>query len=89
MRSLCKKQLAALRSLGPNLVCIIGGNEHRSLLKRGLLEALGSDGDSFFAITTNGLRALADALDAGTLPKGTIENFRSRSNSPTPTEVNP
>jgi hypothetical protein len=78
MKPLGKNQLAALKSLGPNMACIVGGKEHFSLLKRGLVEALDQDGDSMFmfVITPDGLRALADAIDGGKLPRMTIDDFK-------------
>lgn len=73
-----KNQLATLRALGPHLVCIVGSKEHRSLQKRGLVESLGDDGNSFFAITPDGLRSLADAIDSGKLHRWTIDDFKPK-----------
>jgi len=79
MTPLGKNQLATLRTLGPSLCCIVGGKEHRSLAKRGLIQALSDDGDAFFVITPDGLRALADAWDNGKLPRVTLDDFKPRS----------
>lgn len=73
-----KNQLATLRSLGPHLTCIVGDKTHKSLAAHGLVEALGADGDGFWVITPAGLCALADAIDAGLLPRLTRDNFRTR-----------
>lgn len=78
-RPLGKNQLATLRALGPYRVCIVGGKKHKSLARRGLCEALGDD--SFYAITPDGLRALADAIDRGQLKRWTLDDFKVRKGS--------
>lgn len=57
------RQLKTLRSLSVVGAIIVGDREIRRLRDMGLLNAAGDD--SFFHITPNGLRALADAADAG------------------------
>jgi hypothetical protein len=66
------KQIELLAALGcPTWSMICGDKMLRRLAALGLLRPLGDD--SFFCITPAGLRALADALDAGrikqSLPK--------------------
>ncbi|MER9912853.1 hypothetical protein NKJ71_19695 [Mesorhizobium sp. M0050] len=41
------------------------------------MKAVGSDGDSFYVVTADGLRAVADALDSGALAPVTIEDFKA------------
>jgi hypothetical protein len=63
-----KHQLKLLAGLGsPFTLLVVGDALSASLVKRGLLEATGRSGDSFFRITPAGLRELADALDRGDL----------------------
>lgn len=68
MAKLGCRQLDHLKTLGPHLIEIVGSPILRSLKKRGLVKALGEDGDSFYCITPDGLRALADAMDDGRVP---------------------
>lgn len=68
MGPLGKNQLHWLLVLGsPARRVVTGDRAVRSLVKRGLLKAAGSDGDSIFQITPDGLRALADAHERGDL----------------------
>ena len=63
------KQLQKLRTLGPSLCQIVGDDVCRSLAKRGLLASDSEDGEAFYHITPDGMRALADAIDDGKLPR--------------------
>lgn len=66
MRPLGKRQidlLAMMTSVGRALV--VPNEVSKALCKRGLMEVSGRDIDGFVVVTPNGLRALADAMDAG------------------------
>ena len=64
MRPLGKHQLELLAGLAcPGRALIVPGKVSESLVRRGLLKCY--DDGSFSCITPNGLRALADALEAG------------------------
>lgn len=65
-RSLGAKQLAVLRDLSLRYVGLVPYETERSLIRRGLLR---SD-DGPYCITSAGLRALADAMDAGKIEDG-------------------
>jgi hypothetical protein len=58
------KQLQMLRAVGTTSAVVVSCRTTRRLCDIGLMEANGSDG-SFASITPAGLRALADAVDAG------------------------
>lgn len=73
-----KNQLDFIASMCLGRACIVGDKLLRSLAKSGCLKALGSDSDSFYVITADGLRAVADAMDRGTIPQVTIEAFKPR-----------
>lgn len=66
-RPLGPKQIEALRIFRPGSFAIVGDKQLRRLAQLGLLKAHGPEGDSFYGITSAGLRALADAADAGRL----------------------
>lgn len=67
-RRLGPAQIEALASVcGVRRVCLTPMREDRSLIKRGLLRA---DESGACCITPDGLRALADALEAGRLEDG-------------------
>lgn len=67
-RPLGKNQSWLLRQLAnPWLILIVGDREARSLAKRGLLKAHGAGGDSHYQITPDGLRLVADEMEAGTM----------------------
>lgn len=74
-----KRQLDFLAIMaGTGNAVVVGDKLIRTLADRGCLRALSAKGDSFYTITSAGLRAVADALDAGTLPAATIEDFKPR-----------
>lgn len=76
--ALGKHQLNFLAGMaGTGSAVIVGDKLVRSLAKRGLLRSLSEKGSSFYTITPDGLRAVADALDSGALPMTTIDNFRN------------
>ena len=64
------RQLELLRGIGTTGALVVGNKTSRRLCALGLMKAHGRDG-SFAAITPAGLRALADAAEAGR-----IELFR-------------
>ena len=77
MARLGKNQLDFLAGLaGPRRAAIVGDKLLRSLAKSGYIKALGDD--SFYVITPDGLRAVADALDSGALKPTTLEDFKSK-----------
>jgi hypothetical protein len=59
-----KQQLHLLKAVGITAALVVPSPASRRLCEMGLLKAHGADG-SFAAITPAGLRALADAADAG------------------------
>jgi hypothetical protein len=65
-RPLGPKQIAALRDLALRYVGLVPDTIARSLIARGLLR---EDGGAY-CINAAGLRALADALDAGKVEDG-------------------
>lgn len=69
------RQLEMLRTLSTRLVLVVGNSRTRRLCELGLCESLPNG--SMVRITANGLRALADAADAGRLPifENTIEEM--------------
>lgn len=58
------RQLRLLRTVGTHSALVVPDGRSRRLCELGLLESHGGDG-SFAAITPAGLRALADAAEAG------------------------
>lgn len=64
MIRLGKPQLERLRGIGTSAALVVPDAMSRRLCELGLLKAHGKDG-SFSAITPSGLRALADAAEAG------------------------
>lgn len=77
MAPLGKNQLDFLMKMsGMGRAVIVGDKLIRSLCDRGLLVALSTEGDSFFVLTPNGLRAIADAIDSGALKAPTIDDFK-------------
>ncbi|HRP26369.1 hypothetical protein [Thauera sp.] len=64
MTRLGPKQLALLRTVGTSSALVVASATSRRLCALGLMRAHGTDG-SFAAITPAGLRALADAVEAG------------------------
>lgn len=62
--ALGKKQLEMLRLVGTHSALVVPCARSRRLCDLGLMKAHGTDG-SFAAATPAGLRALADAVDAG------------------------
>lgn len=58
------RQLRKLRTVGTRMALVVPDKTSRRLCELGLMVAHGDDG-SFAAITPAGLRALADAVDAG------------------------
>lgn len=62
-RPLGPKQLDALRGLALGLVGLVPDATDRSLIRRGMLRQ--EDGDGCYCIAPAGLRALADAIEAG------------------------
>jgi len=60
------RQLETLRAVGTHAALVVPDKTSRRLCALGLMVAHGDDG-SFAAITPAGLRALADAVDAGRL----------------------
>lgn len=68
-----KNQLALLRSVGTTAALIVPSRESRRLCDLGLME---SEPDGSIArITPNGLRALADSVDAGQSELFTIKRW--------------
>lgn len=59
------KQLEMLMLCGVGRALVVGDRTSRRLCELGLMRAHGKDGDSIVAVTAEGLRALADASDAG------------------------
>jgi hypothetical protein len=60
-----KHQLELLRNLGATSAVVAPDKTTRRLCALGLMHAHGGKDGSFAAITPAGLRALADAVDAG------------------------
>ncbi len=60
-----KRQLALLRGVGPTSAVVVPDGTTRRLCDLGLMKAHGGEDGSFAAVTPAGLRALADAVDAG------------------------
>lgn len=65
------RQLELLRALAITRALVIHNKISRRLCEIGLMKAMGEDGNSFICVTPAGLRAIADAADAGR-----IELFR-------------
>ncbi|MEJ8308544.1 hypothetical protein [Agrobacterium larrymoorei] len=61
-----KRQLETLLSVGCTSAMIVPTPITKRLCEIGLMKSHGPDG-SFASITTDGLRALADAVDAGSI----------------------
>ncbi|RWO22858.1 hypothetical protein [Mesorhizobium sp.] len=76
MARLGKNQLNFIAGMCLGRACVVGDKLLRSLAKAGCLKALGSD--SFYVITADGLRAVADAIDRGAIPPVTMDAFKSR-----------
>jgi hypothetical protein len=77
MARLGKNQIELLaRMTGQGRAVVVGDKLIRSLAKAGCMSALSHNGDSFYVVTSAGLRAVADALDAGSLPPVTIDDFK-------------
>lgn len=64
MTRLGKNQLRLLRGVGITAAVVVPDALTRRLCELGLMKSVAADG-SFAHITPNGLRALADAADAG------------------------
>jgi hypothetical protein len=64
-----KNQLHRLLGLAsPGMMLVVGGDRvSNSLVKRGLIGPRTDDPNAFLGITPNGMRALADAFEAGEL----------------------
>jgi predicted transcriptional regulator len=63
----------------PGLSYIVGNKVLASLVRRGLMASASSKGDSFYHITAQGLRILADEADAGRLRLAPdLEKIRKR-----------
>lgn len=69
-RKLGPKQIKTLSIFRPGSFAVCGDKQLRRLAELGLVKAHGSCGDSFYGITSAGLRALADAADDGRLDLG-------------------
>lgn len=79
MARLGRKQLTFLANMaGTGFAVVVGDAFIRRLVAHGCLRPLGPEGDSFFVVTPAGLRAVADALDAGTIPAVTIDAFKPK-----------
>jgi hypothetical protein len=75
MRPFGRKQLEFLgRMAGYGRAVVVGDALIRSLAARGAMRPLG--GNAFYVITADGLRAVADAMDAGAIPAITIDDFK-------------
>jgi hypothetical protein len=61
-------QIRRLASIAVGMCQVVPDSVSRSLTRRGLMEPTGSDGESLVVVTPAGLRALADAMDAGRFP---------------------
>jgi hypothetical protein len=66
-RPLGPKQLGALRDLALRYVGLVPNATDRSLIARGMLR---QDGSEAYCIAPAGLRALADAIEAGKVEDG-------------------
>jgi hypothetical protein len=64
MTRLGKNQLRLLRAVGITAAVVVPSPQTKRLCELGLMKSVDADG-SFAHITPNGLRALADAADAG------------------------
>lgn len=64
MTALGKNQLSMLRAVGITAAVVVPSPLTKRLCELGLMKSVDADG-SFAHITPNGLRALADAADAG------------------------
>lgn len=78
MARLGKNQIKSLAGMCLGRAVVVGDKIERSLVKAGCMEALGSEGDSFYVITANGLRAVADAMESGAIPPVTMDAFRPK-----------
>lgn len=78
MARLGKNQLKFAAGMCLGRASIVGDKLLRSLARAGCLQPLGSDGDSFYVITAEGLRAVADALDSGAIPPVTMNDFKPK-----------
>lgn len=72
MKALGKRQEQRLAALALGSFQIVASDRvAQSLARRGLTKAAGRDADAFHRITPAGLRALADAMQAGRLDEWT------------------
>jgi hypothetical protein len=78
MARLGKNQIDFIAGMCLGRACIVGDKLMRSLAKAGAMKALGSDGDSFYVLTADGLRAVADAIDSGAIPPVTMDAFKPK-----------
>jgi len=79
MARLGKNQIEFLAGLAaPRRAAVSGDKLLRSLATRGLVKPLGANGDSFFVVTADGLRAVADALDSGAIKETTLDDFKQK-----------
>jgi hypothetical protein len=78
MGRLGKNQIDFLAGICLGRAYIVGDKMMRSLASNGCLQALGKEGDSFYVITADGLRAVADALDSGKLPAQSLDAFKMK-----------
>jgi hypothetical protein len=85
-RPLSDGQLATLKGLAVRGALVVPGRPAHRLIKRGYLTCLdpnGADGKGSFAvITPKGLRALADAAEAGRIKLLTLEDFKPPAPAP-------
>lgn len=81
-RRLGTKQIEALRIFRPGSFAVCGDKQLRRLAELGLVKAHGPSGDSFYGITSAGLRALADAVDEGRLDLSCPPGLASDKESP-------
>lgn len=76
MAQLGKNQLQFLAGMAHvNSAVVVPDKLTKALVKRGLLVALASDGESCLAITPDGYRAIADALGAGSLVRPPLKDW--------------
>lgn len=71
------RQLEMLRACGPNFKIVVGCKMVRRLIDLGLMESDNPEGN-WSSVTANGLRAVADAMDAGKFSKTPTSPFRNK-----------
>jgi hypothetical protein len=77
MARLGKNQLEQLaRFVGTGRAYVVGDKQLRRLRDLGMMRAVSEERDSFFTITSAGLRAVADAMDDGRIPPLSVDDFR-------------